>query len=231
MQCCESHGKGVRKSALKKAKYHAGVAVKNCQANCSYSGIHQTLKREKIPILLSAIKRIGQRFETTGNVARKKGSGRPKASSCRDDHLLTFTVLKDRKISLQKLSAEFKTSENKTLSRRAITRRLSNAGFVFRRCHCFLRKTSDRMKLLAEYGNFDSEWFSRVVWSDESIFQLHADLQRGVFEDLVRNTIVNASLTQLSMEEEVSWCGEPFQLLVLVSCFTVKSQLMLWNTG
>ena len=35
-------------------------------------------------------------------------------------------------------------------------------------------------------------------------------LQRGVFEDLVRNTIVNASLPQLSMEEEVSWCGEPF---------------------
>ena len=45
-------------------------------------------------------------------------------------------------------------------------------------------------------------------------------LQRGVFEDLVRNTIVNASLPLLSMEEEVSWCGEPFQLLVLVSCFT-----------
>ena len=62
-------------------------------------------------------------------------------------------------------------------------------------------------------------------------FQLHADLQRGVFEELVRNTIVNASLPQLSMEEEVSWCGEPFQMLVLLSCFTVKSQLMLWNTG
>ena len=28
-QCCESHGKGVRKSAPKKAKYHVGVAVKN----------------------------------------------------------------------------------------------------------------------------------------------------------------------------------------------------------
>ena len=67
------------------------------------------------------------------------------------------------------------------------------------RSHCCLRKTSDRMKLLAEYGKFDSEWFSRVVWSDESIFQLHADLQRGVFEDLVRNTIVNASQPQLSI--------------------------------
>ena len=56
-------------------------------------------------------------------------------------------------------------------------------------------------------------------------------LQRGVFEDLVRNTIVNACLPQLIMEEEVLWSGVPFQLLLLVSCFTVKSQLMLWNTG
>ena len=85
-------------------------------------------------------------------------------------------------------------------------------------------------KFLAEYGKFDSEWFSSIVWSDESRFQLHADLKRGVFKDLVRNTIVHASLPQLSMEEEVSWCGQPSQLLVLVS-FTVKSQLMLWNTG
>ena len=65
MQCCESHGKGVRKSAPKKAKYHAGVAVKNRiaglrQANCSYSEIYKTLKAEEIPISLSAIKRIGQ---------------------------------------------------------------------------------------------------------------------------------------------------------------------------
>ena len=49
MQCCESHGKEVRKSAPKKAKYlNAGVAVKNliaglCQANCSYSEIYKTL--------------------------------------------------------------------------------------------------------------------------------------------------------------------------------------------
>ena len=104
---------------------------------------------------------------------RKKGSGRPKASSCRDDHLLKFTVLKDRERSLRKLSAEFKTSENKTLSRRTIVRRLSNAGFLLDdvlKSHCCLRKTSDRIKLLAEYGKFDSAWFSRVVWSDESRF-------------------------------------------------------------
>ena len=98
---------------VKKAKYHAGVAVKNLkaglrQANYSYSEIYKTLKAEEIPISLSAIKRIGQRFDTTDYVVRKKGSRRPKASSCWNDHLLKCTVLKDRKRSLQKLSAEFR---------------------------------------------------------------------------------------------------------------------------
>ena len=77
MQCCESHGKGVRKSAPKKAKYHAGVAVKNHiaglhQANCSDSEIYKTLKTEEISISLSAIKRIGLCFHITGNVARER---------------------------------------------------------------------------------------------------------------------------------------------------------------
>ena len=139
MQCFQSHGKGARKSALKKAKYHAGVAVRNGiaglhQANCSYSEIHKTLKAVEILISLSAIKRIGQRFDTTFNFTGKKRSGRPKASSCRNEHLLKCTVLKDWKLSLQKLSGEFKTSKNKTLSRKTITRKLSNAGFVSRRC-------------------------------------------------------------------------------------------------
>ena len=102
MQCCEFHGKGVR--TPKKAKYHAGVAVKNriaglCQANCSYSEIYKTLKAEEIPISLSAIKIISQCFETTGNVARKKWCRRPKASSCRDDHLLKCTVLKGQPVA------------------------------------------------------------------------------------------------------------------------------------
>ena len=94
--------------------------------------------------------------------------------------------------------------------------------------HCCLRHQTElsfcqNMEGLIQSGS------AELWWSDESIFQLHADLQRGVFKDLVRNIIVNAP--QFSMEESCSWCGESFQLLVLVSCFTMKSQLMLWNTG
>ena len=31
------------------------------------------------------------------------------------------------------------------------------------------------MHFLAKYGNFDSDWFQRVLWSDESIFELCPD--------------------------------------------------------
>jgi len=49
-------------------------------------------------------------------------------------------------------------------------------------------------------------------------------LQSGVFENLLRNIIINASLPQWSMEEECHWVRSLFS-------FTVKSHLMLWSRG
>ena len=78
--------------------------------------------------------------------------------------------------------------------------------------------------MLAEYGKFDSEWFRELCGVMNQYFSYMLNSREVCLTNLVRNRIANASLPQLSMEEEVSWCGEPFQLLVLVSCFTVKSQ-------
>jgi len=41
---------------------------------------------------------------------------------------------------------------------------------------------------LAEYGTFDSAWFSRLAWSDESQLNMSCMMfQTGVFGNLVRN--------------------------------------------
>ena len=139
--------------------------------------------------------------------------------------------LKDRKRSLQKLSAskkEFKTSENKTLSRRTITRRLFNAGFVCWRCVKKPLLSQKNIRQNEVVGRIWKVWFRELcgVMNQEFSCMLTS---REVCSKIWGEIQLWMHLPQLSMDEEVSWCGEPFQLLVLVSCFTVKSKLMLWN--
>ena len=173
-----------QENASKKEKYHAGVAVKNRraglrQANYSYSAIYKTLKAEEIPISLS-IKREKVNALKQRNVVRKKGSGRLKASSCKDDHLLKCTVLKDRKRSLQKLSAEFKTSENKTLLRRTMTRRLFNAGFYNSECISTTVKHGGRGVMV--WGAFSAAGTGELLHCEKSINALESRriLQKGL---------------------------------------------------
>ena len=80
------------------------------------------------------MKRIGQRFEIEGSVRRKSGSGRPRASTVKDDHRLKMTVLKDRKKTYVDHSKEFKTAAGNSLSRMTISRRLNEVGFNSKRC-------------------------------------------------------------------------------------------------
>ena len=73
---------------------------------------------------------------------------------------------------------------------------------------------------MPEYGKVDSEWFSRVMWSDESRFQLHADASERCVQRSGEKYNSECISTTVKHGENVSGCEEPFQLLVLVSCFT-----------
>ena len=49
------------------------------QSKLTYKQIFYILRKENVTTALSAVKRIGQRFEIEGSVRRKSGSGRPRA--------------------------------------------------------------------------------------------------------------------------------------------------------
>ena len=85
----------------KKVRPHLSEDIKNRiaglrQSNLSYKQIFDILKKENVKTSLSAVKRIGQRFEIEGSVRRKSGSGRPRASTVKDDHRPLF----ERKLML-----------------------------------------------------------------------------------------------------------------------------------
>lgn len=170
--------------APKKAKCHVSAEVKGRivglrQAGFSYPAVKDLLKAEKINIPLKTIQRIGHTFLTTGSLARKPGSGRPRVTSFRDDRHLKMTVLQQRKKTLTKVAEDFRTSDNKVVSRRTITRRLKEAGFSSKRCAkkplLSKKNVTDRLTFLQLYGHHDSQWFQHVLWSDESRFELCTD--------------------------------------------------------
>ena len=61
-------------------------------------------------------------------------TGRPRASTVKDDHRLKMTVLKDRKKTYVDHSKEFKTAAGNSLSRMTISRRLNEVGFNSKKC-------------------------------------------------------------------------------------------------
>lgn len=165
-------------------KFHCDEGIRNRiaglrQGGMTYAGVWKTLRRQGIPVSLSAVKRIGLRFATIGSVEWKKNPGRPKVTTEKDDRRLKLTVLKDRKISLKALAQNFTTASGRKVSRQTITRRLARQGFSSRRCAkkplLSKKNIKDRLRFLTEYGRNDADWFDRVLWSDESRFQLCSD--------------------------------------------------------
>jgi len=168
----------------RKVRRHLDEKLKNRiaglrQSNLTYKRIFEILKKEKVETSLSAVKRIGQRFEIQGTVSRKVGSGRPRASTMKDDHRLKMTVLKDRKKTLVDHSKQFETAKGNSLSRVTISRRMKEMGFSSKRCAkkplLTKKNISDRKTFASRYGTKDADWFRNVFWSDESRFCLASD--------------------------------------------------------
>ena len=163
---------------------HLGEDIKNRiarlrQSKLTYKQIFDILRKENVTTSLSAVKRIGQRFEIEGSVKRKCESGRPRASTFKDDHRLKMTVLKDRKKTYVDHSKEFKTADEKSLSRMTISRRMKEMGFSSKRCAkkplLSKKNINDRRIFSSCYGKKDAKWFRNVFWSDESKFCLFSD--------------------------------------------------------
>ena len=171
-------------NSQKSAKVHVTLELKGRiaglhQAGTSYRCIQKLLKSEGIIIPLTTINRIAKTFRTTGTLARKPGSGRPKVTTSRDDRRLKRTVSQHPKTTFTNLAKDFKTEKGDSISRKTIARRLKQAGFSSKRC---LKKpllskknVKDRRKFFSPYGGHNAQWFERVLWSDESRFALCND--------------------------------------------------------
>ena len=92
----------------------------------TYKWILAILKIEMLKTSTSFVKIIGQRFVIKGTLNRKVSSGRPRASTIKDDHRITMNVLKD-------IRKRLLSTANK-LTKLTKSRRVEEMGFLSKIC-------------------------------------------------------------------------------------------------
>ena len=119
-----------------------------------------------------------QKLRQTGSVRDRRRTGWPRVTTARDDRNLCRMSLRDRKKTAVKLHKEWNNGGAVTASVRTTRRRLLDHGL--RSCKARkkpLIKPDQERKRLAwarRHKKWTQRQWNRVLWSDESSFQLFA---------------------------------------------------------
>jgi len=153
-----SHDDRVKVIILKEEGYSVEAIAK--RVKCSHSAVSKTVKRHK----------------ETGSVDDRPRSGRPRLSTLRDDRELLRISLRNRMFTSTQLKREWNETSLISCSARTVRRRLDENGLfgrVARRKPLLTdRHRKIRLKWAKEHKNWSIEDWNRVIWSDESKFNL-----------------------------------------------------------
>lgn len=138
-----------------------------------------------LSISQSAVSKIIQKFKKTGSVSRRKGSGRHRLTTARTDRHLIRMIKKERKRTATSIQNEVTQLIDHPVSRQTINLRLIRGDYRARRP---LRKPkrNERQKRARRqwaeaYRNWTDQQWRRVVFTDESCFELrHVDRRMRV---------------------------------------------------
>ena len=140
-----------------------------------------------------------KKYGTTKNCSR---TGRPRKVQPREMRCLKRTLRKNRWTSLRSITSEFNTTIQKKLSCKTVRRRIADLGFKSyvpaKKPLISERNRRKRLLFYNSYRQFSISDWSRVIWSDESRFNLfHSDGRERVWrcqnerynQDCIRKTI------------------------------------------
>lgn len=140
-----------------------GQSIRNIaqEAGCSIGGVQATIKRLK----------------STGTTDAKPKSGRKRISTPRDDKLLARLSLKDRRKTSLELCKEWQESTGVQASGSTVRRRLLAAGLkgckARKKPLLSVKQLKARLAWAREHKNWNTQDWSRVIFSDESTFTVN----------------------------------------------------------
>ena len=128
---------------------------------CSRKGVQTTIKR----------------YKETKSFKNRKGQGRKKSTTAREDRSLKRAFLADRRTSFSELAAELREGANKNISARTVRRRLLEVrlkGCKARKKPYLSQanKKKKRQEFAKKTWKLTPDVWGKIVWSDESKFEV-----------------------------------------------------------
>ena len=134
--------------------------------------VHE-LRRQKIFLSVSGLRKMVIRARETGSVSPRPRSGRPRKTGRQEDAVLRRIAQRNRQKSLPSLAESFALDSGTRLSSNTISRRLKEAGLARRvATQVPLLKPAQREKRLAfatKYTKARRSFWYRVIFTDEKM--------------------------------------------------------------
>lgn len=157
-------------------KKQMSVAVKSSIVTLHKENISMREIARRVGYAESAIRKFLKNYAETGSFERKEGSGRKRKTTEREDRDLKFEILKNRFLSASALKREMENTNYANVSVRTVERRLNELGFMSRRPVkkplLTEKMKRNRLQWAKSHENWTFEDWSRVIFSDESKFNL-----------------------------------------------------------
>ncbi|GFS94316.1 HTH_Tnp_Tc3_2 domain-containing protein [Trichonephila clavipes] len=176
------------------------------------SGQTQRSVADAVGVARSVVARLWNRFQGTGNVRRRPGAGRLRATTSTDDRYIQLTARRNRTENATQLQRQLFLATGRRVSSQTVRNRLHEGGLYARRPMVCIpltpRHRAARRRWAAEHRDWEQHDWSQVLFTDESRFSLECDTRRVlVWRD--RGTRNNpAFIRERSHTEElVGWYG------------------------
>lgn len=170
------------------------------------AGKNQTEVARLLNLSRFSVRRVWQRYQETGGFKRRQGSGRPRATTRRDDRFIVTTALRNRRLNAVQLGQHLQEAREVEVSRWTVRRRLREGNLTAHRPANGPKLTPAHRQARLQFAREHLEWtddqWSAVLFSDECRMCLHGnDGRRRVYRR------PGERFQQCCIEERVSYGG------------------------
>ncbi|GFS70944.1 transposable element Tcb2 transposase [Trichonephila clavipes] len=125
---------------------------------------------------------LWNRFQETGNVRRRSGAGRPRATTSTDDRYIQLIARRNRTENATQLQRQLLLATGQRVFSQTVRNRLHEGGLYARRPMVCIpltpRHRAPRRRWAAEHRDWEQHDWSQVLFTDESRFSLECDTRR-----------------------------------------------------